>query len=87
MASESVVLDALGYQERPSRVKIYIEMSGRVHRKQCCSSPKYAPWPLSLFTCQPDSMIDGISVYKARLKMGEKLAIRFSDSILTMTSM
>ena len=78
MASESVVLDVLGYSEMAS-IKpgeaIYIEMSGRVHRKQCCSSPKYAPCIFEfVYLARPDSMIDGISVYKARLKMGEKLA-------------
>ena len=87
MASESVVLDVLGYKEMAS-IKpgeaIYIEMSGRVHRKQCCSSPRYAPCIFEfVYLARPDSMIDGISVYKARLKMGEKLAIRFSDFILT----
>ena len=78
MASESVVLDVLGYQEMAS-IKpgeaIYIEMSGRVHRKQCCISPRYAPCIFEfVYLARPDSMIDGISVYKARLKMGEKLA-------------
>ena len=78
MASESVVLDVLGYSEMAS-IKpgeaIYIEMSGRVHRKQCCSSPQYAPCIFEfVYLARPDSMIDGISVYKARLKMGEKLA-------------
>jgi amidophosphoribosyltransferase len=78
MASESVVLDVLGYQEMAS-IKpgeaVYIEMSGRVHRKQCSSSPRYAPCIFEfVYLARPDSMIDGISVYKARLKMGEKLA-------------
>ena len=78
MASESVVLDVLGYKEMAS-IKpgeaIYIEMSGRVHRKQCSSSPRYAPCIFEfVYLARPDSMIDGISVYKARLKMGEKLA-------------
>jgi len=78
MASESVVLDVLGYNEMAS-IKpgeaVYIEMSGRVHRKQCSSSPRYAPCIFEfVYLARPDSMIDGISVYKARLKMGEKLA-------------
>ena len=78
MASESVVLDVLGYKEMAS-IKpgeaVYIEMSGRVHRKQCSSSPRYAPCIFEfVYLARPDSMIDGISVYKARLKMGEKLA-------------
>ena len=78
MASESVVLDVLGYKEMAS-IKpgeaVFIEMSGRVHRKQCSSSPRYAPCIFEfVYLARPDSMIDGISVYKARLKMGEKLA-------------
>ena len=78
MASESVVMDVLGYKEMAS-IKpgeaVYIEMSGRVHRKQCSSSPRYAPCIFEfVYLARPDSMIDGISVYKARLKMGEKLA-------------
>jgi amidophosphoribosyltransferase len=78
MASESVVLDVLGYQPMDS-IKpgeaVYIEMNGRVHRRQCAKRPRYSPCIFEfVYLARPDSMIDGISVYKARLKMGEKLA-------------
>ena len=53
MASESVVLDVLGYKEMAS-IKpgeaVYIEMSGRVHRKQCSIRRGTHPASSSLFT-------------------------------------
>ena len=78
IASESVAITALGFKvERdiaPGEA-IYITADGVMSIKQCAADPEYRPciFEYVYFAC-PDATIDGISVYKARLKMGEKLA-------------
>ena len=78
VASESVALDVLGFElegdVEPGEA-IYIESNGRVHRRQCATKRSYHPCVFEfVYLARPDSVIDGISVYKSRLKMGEKLA-------------
>lgn len=80
IASESVAITALGFKvERdiePGEA-IYIDEDGNLFSKQCASNPKYFPCIFEyVYFARPDAIIDGISVYKARLKMGEKLAAR-----------
>ncbi|MGE8683566.1 MAG: amidophosphoribosyltransferase [Acinetobacter sp.] len=78
IASESVAITALGFKvERdiaPGEA-IYISSTGEMHTKQCAAAPEYRPCIFEyVYFARPDATIDGISVYKARLKMGEKLA-------------
>lgn len=78
IASESVALDALGYaligDVLPSEA-IYIDLQSQLHQQQCADKPQYSPCIFEyVYLARPDSMIDKISVYKARLTMGEKLA-------------
>ncbi|SDB85416.1 amidophosphoribosyltransferase [Acinetobacter boissieri] len=80
IASESVAITALGFKvERdiePGEA-IYIDEAGNLFTKQCATNPKYFPCIFEyVYFARPDAIIDGISVYKARLKMGEKLAHR-----------
>jgi amidophosphoribosyltransferase len=80
IASESVAITALGFKvERdiePGEA-IYIDSHGHLYSKQCASAPRYRPCIFEyVYFARPDATIDGISVYKARLKMGEKLAHR-----------
>ncbi|MEB3766403.1 amidophosphoribosyltransferase [Acinetobacter sp. MD2] len=80
IASESVAITALGFKvERdiaPGEA-IYINAEGELFSKQCATDPKYFPCIFEyVYFARPDATIDGISVYKARLKMGEKLANR-----------
>jgi amidophosphoribosyltransferase len=78
MASESVALSVLGFEiiadVRPGEA-VFIDTHGRVHTKQCVPAKSYSPCIFEfVYLARPDSVIDDISVYKARLKMGEKLA-------------
>ena len=78
LASESVALSVLGFElmdDIAPGEAIYIESNGRLHRKQCAEATRWSPCIFEhVYLARPDSIMDGISVYKARLKMGEKLA-------------
>ncbi|MEE4246546.1 MAG: amidophosphoribosyltransferase [Kangiellaceae bacterium] len=77
-ASESVALDALGFElirdVEPGEV-IFVDFDGEMHSKVCAEKTKLSPCIFEhVYLARPDSMIDNVSVYKARLRMGEKLA-------------
>ncbi|WP_216934295.1 MULTISPECIES: amidophosphoribosyltransferase [unclassified Acinetobacter] len=78
IASESVAITALGFKvERDIQPgeAIFIDLEGNFFTKQCAVNAKYRPCIFEyVYFARPDAIIDGISVYKARLKMGEKLA-------------
>ncbi|MFT5069065.1 MAG: amidophosphoribosyltransferase [Candidatus Paceibacteria bacterium] len=78
VASESVALDAAGYtmvRDLAPGECIYITQAGDVHTRQCSENPVLSPCLFEyVYLARPDSVMDGISVYKARLKMGEYLA-------------
>lgn len=80
IASESVAITALGFKvERdiePGEA-IFIDADGVLHTQQCAINPVYRPCIFEyVYFARPDATLDGISVYKARLKMGEKLAYK-----------
>ncbi len=78
LASESVALDVLGFElVRDVRAgeAVFINASGGLHFRQCASNPKTTPCIFEhVYFARPDSIMDGISVYKTRLRQGEKLA-------------
>ena len=78
LASESVALTALGFKVERDVIPgetIFIDSEGKLFTKQCALNPEYRPCIFEyVYFARPDATIDGISVYKARLKMGEKLA-------------
>jgi amidophosphoribosyltransferase len=78
IASESVALDVLGFDLirdiKPGEA-VFIESTGKLHTRQCAKNTKLCPCIFEfVYFARPDSIIDDISVYKARLRMGEKLA-------------
>ena len=78
IASESVALDSQGFSiERdvaPGEA-VYVDVLNNLHSKLCTEPGEHTPCIFEhVYFARPDSLMDGISVYKARLRMGEKLA-------------
>ncbi len=78
IASESVALDVLGFKlvrDIAPGEAIFISAEGQLYSRQCANYPIYSPCIFEMvYMARPDSIIDGISVYKARLRMGKTLA-------------
>lgn len=78
MASESVALDVLDFQlirDIAPGEAVFIEANGTLHTKQCAEQIDHCPCIFEyVYFARPDSIIDNISVYKARMRMGKKLA-------------
>src|SRR5580693_317102 len=78
LASESVALAALGFKfERdigPGEA-VFIDEQGRLHAQQFGNHLRHTPCIFEyVYFARPDSIIDKISVYRARMRMGDKLA-------------
>lgn len=80
IASESVALDVLGFRlirDVAPGEAIYISNDGDLHTRQCAQNPQLKPCIFEhVYFARPDSIQDGVSVYKARLRQGEKLAAK-----------
>jgi amidophosphoribosyltransferase len=78
VASESVALDTLGFEliaDVAPGEAVLMKMTGGMDRRRCADQSHYAPCIFEhVYLARPDSIIDDISVYKARLRMGEMLA-------------
>jgi amidophosphoribosyltransferase len=80
VASETVALEGTGHQvlrDVAPGEAVFIDLAGRVHTRQCADRPQHHPCMFEyVYLARPDSVMDGISVYQARLAMGETLAQR-----------
>jgi amidophosphoribosyltransferase len=78
IASESVALDSQGFaliRDVAPGEAVYIDVRGNLHTRICIEPGEHTPCIFEhVYFARPDSLMDGISVYKARLRMGEKLA-------------
>src|SRR5690606_4482686 len=78
IASESVALDSQGFElirDVAPGEAVYIDVNGNLSTCICGGPAEYTPCIFEhVYFARPDSLMDGISVYKARLRMGEKLA-------------
>ncbi|KAI0034514.1 amidophosphoribosyltransferase [Vararia minispora EC-137] len=78
VASESVVADAGGFSDwedvRPGEAVIITRQS--VSRRQVAPPARFAPDIFEyVYFARPDSVLDGISVYRSRMAMGDALAV------------
>ena len=78
VASESLVLENAGFEivrdVEPGKA-VFITLDGTLHAQQCAQNPTLAPCSFEyVYLARPDSVMNGISVYEARLRMGERLA-------------
>lgn len=80
VASESVALDALDFKIwrdlKPGEC-LYITEQGETHARVCAKNTKLTPCIFEyVYLARPDSILDMVSVYKARLRAGESLVKR-----------
>ena len=85
VASESVALDTLGFSVlrdlRPGEA-LFVDTQRKLHFRQCVETPLLSPCIFEyVYLARPDSVIDGVSVYETRLRMGEYLADKVVEQI------
>ena len=80
IVSQSVAVQSLGYtlvRDIAPGEAVFIESDGTFHAHQCADSRELTPCIFEhVYFARPDSIMDNISVYKARLRMGEYLAAK-----------
>jgi len=87
VASESLVLESGGYEivrDIAPGEAVFITRSGEMYSRQCAENPRLVPCSFEyVYLARPDSVMNGISVYDARLRLGNRLA----DTIARYTPM
>ncbi|MBL4727970.1 MAG: amidophosphoribosyltransferase [Gammaproteobacteria bacterium] len=78
IASESVALDSQGFtieRDVAPGEAVYVDINGELHAQVCTEPGVHTPCIFEhVYFARPDSLMDGISVYKARMRMGDRLA-------------
>ena len=83
IASEDALFSSLGFKKfrdvEPGEA-VFIDKNGEFFSQQCSDKPKKRPCIFEyVYFSRPDSKIDEISVYKARMRMGTKLASQIKE--------
>ena len=85
VASESVALEGTSHQfvrDIAPGEAVFVDLEGTVHAEQCADHPQLKPCIFEfVYLARPDSVLDGISVYQARLNLGETLAKRVVSTV------
>ncbi|MBX9835972.1 MAG: amidophosphoribosyltransferase [Burkholderiaceae bacterium] len=85
VGSESVALEGTGHvfeRDIAPGEAVFIALDGQVHARQCADAPKLQPCIFEfVYLARPDSALDGISVYQARLNLGASLAKRVVSTV------
>ncbi|GGE92276.1 amidophosphoribosyltransferase [Mycetocola zhadangensis] len=83
VTSESLVLESAGYdvvREVAPGEAIFITTSGEMYSRQCAKNPRLVPCSFEyVYLARPDSVMNGISVYEARLRLGDRLATTIAE--------
>lgn len=84
-ASESVALAGCGFhfvRDIEPGEAVFVDLDGNLYAQQCAKSPSLNPCIFEyVYLARPDSMIDGVPVYEARVKMGEFLAEQIRENV------
>jgi amidophosphoribosyltransferase len=85
VASESVTLDGTGHhflRNIAPGEAVFIDLEGKMLAEQCAAKTQLNPCIFEfVYLARPDSEMDGISVYQARLNLGESLAKRVVSTV------
>ncbi len=85
VASESVTLEGNGFELdrdiQPGEA-LFVDLAGQMHFQQCADHVSHHPCIFEyVYLARPDSVLDGISVYQARLNLGKTLAKRLISTV------
>ena len=85
LASESVAIEGTGHamlRDVLPGEAIFVDLRGQLHTQQCAPSTCHYPCVFEfVYLARPDSVMDGISVYQARLNLGTTLAKRVVSTV------